>query len=139
MITQGNDILCSTICSHSVEGLWKLFRCVQNGILYSISIEKVIMWSYVINFQQTYQCPSFVVYSCQLTFYPLFTPTLPPIPIINPPPIVLAQESSAHVPFLAPSPSFSHYSSPVTPLVTVSLIFISKSLILFYSFVYFVN
>ena len=63
----------------------------------------------------------------------------PPILVLSISPRVHAHESSTHVPQLVPSPSFPHYLPPPSPLVTVNLFFISKSLILFCSFICFVD
>ena len=77
-------------------------------------------------------------YSCP-TFSPWLTPTRPP-PLPQPIPyIVHAHESSIRVPLLVPFPSFPYYPPFPSPLVTVSLFFISTSLILFCSFVCFVD
>ena len=62
-----------------------------------------------------------------------------PTSTVSPHPIVHVQEYSIHVPFLAPSSSFAHYHSPPSPLIPVSLFFISMSLVLFSSFVCFVD
>ena len=69
-------------------------------------------------------------YSCP-TFFPVALLCPPPTtPTVNPHTIVCAHESSIHVPWLAPSPSFPHYPPPPSPLVTVSLFFIFMSLVL---------
>ena len=72
-------------------------------------------------------------------FSPLLTPTLLPQFPHQSPLIFHAHESSIHVPWLAPSPSFPFYLPPVSLLVTVSLFFIFKSLVLFCSIVFFVD
>ena len=68
-------------------------------------------------------------------------PVLPcPSPLLQSiPPIAHAHESSIHVPWLTPYPSFPQYSPLPTPLDTVRLFFISMSLVLFCSFVYIVD
>ena len=86
-----------------------------------------------------------VFYCCSITIVPVFPwlffhapPTSPPLPQ-SIPHIVHAHESSIRVPLLVPSPSFPYYPPFPSPLVTVSLFFISTSLILFCSFVCFVD
>ena len=76
----------------------------------------------------------FLLLSCScLAFSPLLAPTpSPPQSVL---PIVHTHESSIHVPLLAFSPSFPHYTPSPSPLVTVRLFFISKPLVLFCSFV----
>ena len=74
----------------------------------------------------------------QLQLYRLF-PHCSPLPCLAPPspesipPIVPAHESSIHVPLLALSP-LPRYPPTHSPLVTVTLFFISKSLSLLCSF-----
>ena len=83
-----------------------------------------------------------LIYCCSVTvvlpFSPLLTLPHPPSPTVNSP-TVRAQESATHIPLRALPSSFSHFPSPPSPLVMVSLFFISKSLVLLCSFVSFVD
>ena len=79
-------------------------------------------------------------YSCpHLSHMALPCPTHPSTSPFNPHPIVFVHGSSIHVPGLDPSPSFPNCLSSPSPLVTVSLFFISMSLFLFCLLVCFVD
>ena len=85
-------------------------------------------------------------YCCSVTAVPISCPHYSPLPcppptfpFQSPHPIVLVHVTFVHVPWLGPSPSFPCYHPPPFPLVTASLFFISKSLVLFGSLVCFVD
>ena len=76
-----------------------------------------------------------IFYCCLVIVVPPFSPLLtpshtPPLPQ-SIPPHCPCHESSIHIPWLAPFPSFHRYPLPPSPLVTVSLFIISKSWVLF--------
>ena len=84
------------------------------------------------------------IYCCSVTVVPPFSPVLttapiPPLPQSIPVPIVCAQEYFIHVLWLAFPPSFLCYPPPSSLLDVISLFFISKSLVLFCSFVCFID
>ena len=90
----------------------------------------------------------FIFYCCSITVVPIFpslvSPTLPtPISHIqSSPPLFFVHGSFIHIlwwPFPFPSPLPSGYSPLPSPLVTVSLFFISMSLVLFCSLVCFID
>ena len=83
----------------------------------------------------------FIVVQVQLS---LFSPTMSPCPThpllqpLNLPPLALSM-CSLHMFLGGPSPIFSHYPSLPSPLVTVSLFFISMALVIFCLLVCFVD
>ena len=86
----------------------------------------------------------FIVVRLELSpFFPYYSsyPAHPlPHSVFPVAPVVGVHGSLIHGPWLDPSPSFPHYPSPTSPLVTVSLFFISMSLVvLFCSLVCFVD
>ena len=68
---------------------------------------------------------TFSFFYCSITVVPIFhccspLPHSPPAPTVDPHPVVHVHRSFIPVPWLDPSPSFSPYSPPSSPLVTVS-------------------
>ena len=71
-------------------------------------------------------------YCGSITVVPIFSPLLStapatPTPTVNPHPVFHVHGLFIHVPWLIPSPSFHHYASPRSPLVTVSLFHVSMT------------
>ena len=88
----------------------------------------------------------FFFYCCSTTVVPIFPSPLSPVPPTptshiqsSPHPVVFVYGSFIHVPWLAPSSSLPCDPPPPSPLVTVSLFFISMSLVLFWLLVCFVD
>ena len=81
----------------------------------------------------------FLIVQLQMSPYPLFSLALsiPHLSLSIFSFIVFVHGSFTHVPWLDPS-SFPHYALPPSPLVTVSLFFISMSPVLFFSLVCFI-
>ena len=94
-------------------------------------VREIYLFIYLFIIYFIYCCSATVV----LPFPPFLTPTPSPPFLQSILPHFPDHGSSIPVCLLAPSPSFSHYPPPDSPLVTVSLFFISKSLVLFCSFV----
>ena len=87
--------------------------------------------------QNSFYCCSSTVVSIFLSPFPPATPTTTSHPQSEPP---LALSMGPLYMFLDnPSPSFPHYPLSLSPLVSVSLFFTSVSLVLFCSFVCFVD
>ena len=110
-----------------------------------LTFRKILIICYIIN----YYMHSFVgkcfnvfllfSYRC-LILFPIAHPyPTPPHSHSQSPPMVRAHESSVHAPLLTPSPSLPCYPPPSSPLLIVSLFFISKYLVLLSSFVCFVD
>ena len=76
-----------------------------------------------------FHCCSVIVVPPFPLYSPLPCPT--PAPEDNPQSIVLVHEPFVHVPWLDPSPSSLHDPPITSPPITVSLFFISMSLVLF--------
>ena len=91
-------------------------KCLSQLSL-KVKVESIRLHAYSFQITQFFYCSVTVVPPFSL----LFSPASPP-PIVNPHPIVHAQESSTHVLDLL-LPLLSPYVLPSSPLVTVSSVF----------------
>ena len=106
---------------------------------YRLQKENTVMETFRVSFVKK------IFYYFSITVMSQFSPLCPPLPsppptpTVNPQPVVHVHGSFMHVPWLVPSPSFPPYTPSPSPLVAVSLFFVSMPLVLFCRFVCFVH